>query len=31
MLDAAGHCPHMSHPAATVSALNAYLPPTADA
>jgi sigma-B regulation protein RsbQ len=31
MLDAAGHCPHMSHPAATVSALNAYLTPTADA
>jgi len=25
MLDAAGHCPHMSHPSATVSAIDAYL------
>ena len=25
MLDAAGHCPHMSHPSATVSAIDGYL------
>jgi sigma-B regulation protein RsbQ len=25
MLDAGGHCPHMSHPTKTTSALNAYL------
>jgi sigma-B regulation protein RsbQ len=25
MLDAAGHCPHMSHPEATTTAIEAYL------
>lgn len=29
MLDAAGHCPHMSHPEATIKAMRSYLSPRA--